>query len=392
MNKLFLLFALGASLALAGCSDSSNDAPASTESGSAMTTAFVTTTTTMDTVANLSPSARSAGKGFSDNGTNLWTTPAGDVFWNDTASSPTLISPKDWMAIQLDTDAERSSNGSKISIFGRFREALTFFCAVGLGLDSTQLDVNNYPNDGTLTLTVTASLAEAFTQYCGIADAANFVGGSLQLQVSTPSDTTTYDKQVVLTLPTGGTQTFLLRSNESEINVATLEVNSYGISRTVVDYDLSTYLLKVEYLSAPDNTTLSNGDTLYTYRLLLDQANDQAYLMMGFHQQDSTSKDVRYILAGMPTFGSKYSLTMESSALNTGSYQACVSARNGDLEADNASCGVSTTTIAGVDVDGSVVDTFVSNWNHTQYRTIGAGTTQLTFSKTDFASAAFSQD
>lgn len=397
MNKLFLVFVLGTSLALFGCSDSNDGSTASAESsgdssGSAMTMAFVQTTTAMETVTELQPAARSAGKAFSDNGTDLWNATASEVFWDDTASSSTLISPKAWMRIQLDADAQRS-NGSKISIFGRFREALSFFCAVGLGLDSSQLDADNYPEDGTLTMSITTETATAFRSSCGIEDAMNYVGGDLKMIVTTPSDTTAYDKQVVLTLPTGWTQTFLLRSDGSEINVATLEVNSDGISRTVVDYDLSNLLLKVEYLSAPDNSTLGESDTLYTYRLLVDQANDEAHLMMGFHEEHSSGdKDVRYILAGKPVLGDQYSLTLESTALNSGQYEACVSATNGTLVSDNSSCGDGLTTVAGIDVDGSVVDGFAGSWNPGHYNTVGAATTRLSFTKATFASASFSQD
>ena len=67
--------------------------------------------------------------------------------------------------------------------------------------------------------------------------------------------------------------------------MATVEVNSNGVHRTIVNYDVTNKVLKLEYISGP-NAALSSNDHLAAYRLYIDENSDEGYMMALEHTKD----------------------------------------------------------------------------------------------------------
>lgn len=373
-----------------GCS--SDDEGSVSSSSNAISNSYSTITSKANAVTNLRPNSTSSlgvGTFAAPNYGSDWTT-AVSPFQDETQASSTTVSPKDWMGIQLNSTAART-NGSKISMFGRLASGLSIFCAVGVGLSSGSYDSSGYPTVGSHTLTTDSTTLSKFSSSCGITDVPS--GVSFTITVANPSDSTYYDKLLTITLPSdmgGGSQDYYIKSTSSAINVATVEVNSNGVHRTIVNYDVTNKVLKLEYISGP-NAALSSNDHLAAYRLYIDENSDEGYMMALEHTKGSPDSYIQYILSGKPaTSSSNFSLSMYSSGLSSGSLlEACVQSTDGNIATDGARCTTSTTALNGFSVSGSTVTGYAAAYNNANYNTLSE-TTNLSFTSTDFATAAFS--
>lgn len=392
----------------ASCS-SNSDSSSSTSSGNAVFNNAVTTVTSkMNAVDTLLPDNAGASsiQGFVSND-RVHTTAAFGTAWDGSGSEvlsnprcsggssticSTPVHPKEWMGYQLDPSAVRE-NGSAINVFGRFDSAMRIGCAV---MNLVTVDSSTgYPTDGSHTITFTSTSQEIMTSKCGFDsdEVSGMTGLSISLTVTTPSDTTYYDKKIVFTLPTemsGGTQNFYMRVNSSAINILTSETNSNGINRTIVALDRTNDVLRVEYFSG--GSTTSGGFNFY--RLYYDATNDQGRLF-GYESDASDSGGIRYTLSGKPSTGAEAALSMDLKGWGSGgswdkNYKACVTMSTGAIATDDSlSCAGSVT---GTDIDdaslATVYNNAFTNRANTGWIDNADETTSLTYNATTIFSAA----
>lgn len=289
------------------------------------------------------------------------------------------------MGYQLDPAAVRE-NGSSINIFGRFNSAVSVSCAL-MNL-ATVDSATGYPVDGAQTITFTAAAQTLMTSKCGFAaaDVEDLNGVQISLTVTTPADTTVYDKKIVFELAAemgGGDQVFYLRFNDSAINILSAETNENGDSRTIVALDKTTGVLKVEYFSGG---LLSDGFNFY--RLFYNEDTDEGR-MFGYEGDAADSGGIRYTLSGKPSSGGEAALSMDLKGWGSGAdwdknYSACVTMADGTIATDNVlTCAGSVT---GVDIDDAGLatvynDAFTNRTDTGWYADIG-DTTTLSFDET----------
>ncbi|MBT4793417.1 MAG: hypothetical protein HON90_17730 [Halobacteriovoraceae bacterium] len=316
---------------------------------------------------------------------------------DDSTEANDQITAKEWMGQQINEKAVRE-NGSDISVFGRMNSTLGVFCAIGVIL-GTDVDANGYPSDGSKSVTFAASHITTIKSECNF-DASSASGMTMNFTVSTPTNTTVFDKKVVLNPPGGGIQTVYFRNSTSEINVTSVETytkeSKNWVSRTVVDYDKSTKIIRAEYISGQAGT-LANGDRVQVSRILYDEPNDEGYLMYMAYEKDTTDYSREYVLTGKPqTASSEFALSFyDDQALNdTDERQLCVNSDTGDMASgatDGVFCSaVSGKSIAGISISSaSVFTSLKSGYDGANYNTISE-TTALSFTAANFVTTAFS--
>lgn len=395
MKQLILLFVF---LALAfSCGKESDSDGGSSNISNPMTNSYSGIAGQTAKLAGLEPGSSSKGNNFYSSKEIMaasfgadWDT--NNVAPDDTTDAADSIPLKEWMGHQISESAVRE-NDSSISILGRLKGELGVFCAIGVALGNS----NDYPADGAQSATITAEAVSKISSQCDF-DASSAQGMTMNFTVSTPTNTTHYDKKVVLNPPNGGTQTVWFRSTSTSINVASVEEytnNSTNyIGRTVVAYDKSNNILRAEYISGVDTTSLSNGDRIEFSRILYDEGNDEGYIMSMMFEDDTTDTTTEYILTGKPqTSGAKFSLSFLSSTFSglatSSEMQACILKSNGNIDNDGTYCSATSTSLAGISVNGNAVFTGIkTGYNADNYDTVNEATT-LSFTSANFATTSF---
>ena len=175
------------------------------------------------------------------------------------------VDVKDFLSYQVDPDAVRD-NGSAINVFGRLKGSISQVCAL-MNL-APSVDANGYPSDGTVSVTFTTAMNSVLTTKCGFA-AADLppAGSTASFTISTPANTTYYDKKLRLDND-DGYQNFYFRTSATAVNIQSVEVNDRGRSRSLVALDRTTGALRAEYLAAPN--AASDGTAMEFERVYYD--------------------------------------------------------------------------------------------------------------------------
>ena len=401
MKQLILLFVfLALAFSCGGDSDSSLGGGGATVSNG-MTNAYSGIAGQTAKLSDLSPGSSGFTKNQSDVsimatafGAN-WSTNT-NVMPDDTVNSGTT-SIMEWMGHQINENAVRE-NGSSISILGRLKDAIGLFCALGVGIGN--VDGDGYPADGSITVNITSALASQINSQCNL-DASDAIGMPITFTVSTPTDTTVYDKKVVLNPPNGGTQTVYFRTTNAEINVGAVETytldadedgangNDDKLSRTTVSYDKTNGIMRAEYISGYNEGPVATNQRLETSRILYDENNDEGYILFKAYTSGNPDR-TQFVLTGKPqTSGAEFALSFEHSTLDANERQACVVASTGNITGtDGTYCSaVAGVSLAGISVS-SINTTLDAGYNSTNFDTISESTT-LSFTSANFASAAF---
>jgi hypothetical protein len=251
-----------------------------------------------------------------------------------------------------------NNNGARVTVFGRFKNTKELVCMLAELISS--VDENGLPNAGSYDVTPTTQAAES----CGMEPSDIESITSVQATVTVATDTTTYDKKIVLSGYASSTQTFamtvLIRKTDTIINIATSEdqrvSGNTASSRVVASYDITNSILRFEYISANFDADDSGG--VEFYRIYNDEANGDVKLL-GHYGANDNSNYVQYTLAGDPTDTSKtvaLSLRTSGNTVNvTG--EACVNPSDGSIDTDGSlACGATGTLV----VAGAT--TMIENW------------------------------
>lgn len=326
-----------------------------TSSSSTFSGALGTVSSTLEEMSQLSPVSTSL---MSANDFRLMSALGGD--WTSGTvrlpdQSGTSLSIKEYMGKQLDPNAVGDGGGGQsfaLNVFGRFNNAMMIGCAlmtVGANIDAT----TGYPANGTMAITMSAANLATMVSKCGMSQAeSNQMAAAsptpeISAVVESATNTTYYDKKITMTLPAsmgGATQYFYFRFNSSEINIFNAEDGSSFDSRTLVNMDLSTNVLKVEYYSGGSG----GGAALYFHRLYYDKGNDIGKLTTYY---GSSTDFVKYTLAGKPNTGGTFALSFTSDQTANYSGQACVSVSTGVISTDDSlACTLTGTAVASATV------------------------------------------
>lgn len=372
------------SLLIMSCSEDDKTDESSSTSAiiSGITTANSKLTATSDMIV---PSASAASfKGIVAQSTKIdsvWTTSAGVNSLSNSGTS-TL---KDWIGNMFDPSFV-NSNSAKVTFAGRISNAMMVLCvlgAAGLPTDSTGL-----PSDGTHTATLTAAM---FTT-CGDSSSSAMDGASISITVSTPSDTTIYDKEFSIGLP--GAEScpfkFLARANSSAVNIATAEDQSCDgrdqASRSVVRYDASSGAFRFTYISQAFSGSSSGFEF---YRGYYKQSTDEAYVL-GFYGGDTNpsanssanlNNYIGFSAAGRPTAGGTVAVSakVKGMTISDDVYNGCINSSDGSVASttDTLACSLG----SGVDMTtyfSTITSAYDANSSRNQIYSI-TGTTDVGF-------------
>lgn len=357
--KFFLnattLLALG--LSLNACS--SGGGSGTTTVSNSMTTTYSSVLGKANTIGETMEAPASSGLGIGI--LAAATTPNFNDAWDVTATLPNSvtnsgsITVQQWMGNQLDPDLMNNDNAA-INVFGRLKNALGIYCAVGVAAGMAGVTITNgYPANGTFNVTFTASMVSQITSQCDM-DVADMEGESLAVTVA--DATGDYDKR--FTFDDFG-QVYFIRSDDNEINIATGEVSD-GIgsaSRTLVAWDLGTDVMRVEHVAVPGDASQPAG--VYGYRLYYDGTADEGQLMVYEGSEGNANESTRYVLAAKPETGDGFSLSMSAQNLASNAlFEACVSP-DGDILDDGDRCVAGSTRLAGADVTSGPIDTVLDD-------------------------------
>jgi|GEM_PF-5071312 len=410
--KLWSISALPLLLVLAACgTDTASSGSGSGAEETGILGAINSVKSTLDSVGGISSASRKANqfmrKGPISLSSSLITPPN---FGGDWTSSSAILDPenypgettrvsfKDFFGAQLDPDAltrphptPGSGDEHAFNALGRMKNALSILCAVGVGMDlnGTVTDSNGYPTDDSMNFTFTRAFLERMKSDCGFGGEVDSMEGR-QLEATVESVTGEYDIKIHFDL---FKQDYFYRSNSSEINILTAEqADSSGPTmRTILAYDLSTQVMRVDYASVIGDASSAG---LEGHRLYYDAANDDGMLFSVIGQADSdiTNKNV-FVIAGKPNTGTAYSVSGKFTGYNShGKYEACVLA-NGNMSTDGSRCTASATTVVGADVDAPIagaLDDLMDNQTQTNWQSSVTASKTLSWSnKTNMMTGAF---
>ncbi len=356
--KLYHLFGTGVLISgLSACGGSSSSSGAVV----GMTAAFATLNSSISNVANLKPGGDTlyASPFFISDPINLeyyWT--GNNTLLDETADGNPATTLKEYMGIQLDSEAARAGNNSSINIFGRFNGTMSIPCAVTA---LSEKGSDGYPANGSQSITINSD-SSATLIACGIpaADVDDMDGAVVPIVVSDTSDTSVYAKKIVMTMSGGehdSTQTMYFKTTDSEINIASVETYEHTensvtynhVSRTLVGYNASTQKLSVEYLSTGDNEVAS----LYLQRLFYDGINDVGAIYSRVGATDDADDQITYTLKGKPESKGTLALSLKfvfgGTTFDTDT--ACVNIETGAIATHNSlAC-----SLTGKSIDDSAV-------------------------------------
>lgn len=270
------------------------------------------------------------------------------------------ITAQQYMLVQLNPNAVQADNGSSVNMFGRLKQTLGVFCAIGVaaGMSGVAVDASGYPENGTHAVTLTAAILSQLSTQCNMDVQGVSPGEQLALVVASASGL--YDKSLGLD---GMQQTVLVKSDANVINIASGEVHDDGhsVSRAVVQWNKVSKVLLAQYNSDP-GTGHSGSGGLYAYRLYYDEAGDVSQLLTYEGPANSLANATRYSMVGKPDVGTAVSLSFQHPGINSGtSVDACVNASTGDLVPDGSRCSATSTTLVGHDIStGATASMFSS--------------------------------
>lgn len=288
-----------------------------------------------------------------------------------TTTEPSMITLKKYMGTQFESNQKRC-NGSAINIFGRLDNAAGIVCIMMNKLTGTTSASMSSSAD--LVFTMDAAEKAFLSAKCpmmaeDLNNETNVPTGTVvTLSFAAPAVTTTYDLKITI-MPFNNI--VFLKYGSDVINFAKNEDNGNGSNRTIVSYDLTTKVLRAEYISKSKGTQFP----MYVHRLYKDETSQQARIMSAIHSGYSsisnataTNKET-YTVSGYPSSNEiAFSIDLTSMGpLADGMHEACVDGSNGNITNDAPSviantfgCG----TVAATGKDISYV-TAVSSINAT---------------------------
>lgn len=363
-NKLTFIVTLCILSVSINCSKSSNSTTAASTYTNNMSSNVTTLNSKINGAAGIADTTfitlRKSTRGNTVNAlasfSSAWTTTTPGIQDPSTDTSST-ISFKDYFETQLNPDLYK--NGAAVNAFGRMKNALQIFCAVGIGATAagSTPDSNGYLAVGTYTVTFSAGVKAAMQSSCGIDTST--IPNDTAMTMTITAGTTNYDLKLAFDF---FDQTYWVKNDSTVLRVATAEDNSSsGYSRTLVEYNKSTGVTRAEavYVTAP-----SASASVEAYRIYSDETNDVGMVMAFRGSSTGQTSATRYILSGKPSSGDAISVSLRSDTAfgNSNSYEACILSADLSIDTDGSRCTATSSRLNGADITATATNSLFTSW------------------------------
>lgn len=293
----------------------------------------------------------------------------GVQLFSDNNNSP--LTTADWLKYTVKLQDIDWGNGNKYdSPTWKALNTLNFVCAAGMLLGAEMnLGEYEYPQDGSYDTTIDQAAAKALSEYCGVNDDGSLVGMTLTVQVSTPGDTTNYDKKIQLR-----DNSYYLRYSTNSMTFAGAKTYSNGnnFTRVLINDDLLGNGFALEFIDGPTVGSLTSASTI-AMRILHDHINNPTSpftaLMYRYTFDSTPSSETTFFLGGNIGSGTGYTLQMSGSQFTGGAstlYKACLNEASFSNIDDGNDCSVNNGGIVGKAATGMDAQEFQdvhTNWS-----------------------------
>lgn len=252
-------------------------------------------------------------------------------------------------------------------------------CAAGILLgDELGLMEYDYPADNTYSKILNSSALYALSKYCGVKDDGGMLNQTIQITISTPANTTIYDKRIDMM-----GDTYYIRYNSQGMSFAGVESydNGANFRKIVLNDDLISNGFALSYIDGPLNTSLVN-EQLTVMRLYYDSTgslvNPPAAMMLRETYNSTPDSETTFFVGGNPGDGNGLAVHMNATGLTNGATNtsnACIDKNDWSLILDGSDCS-GNGGIAGIYTDGTssvgLYNVF-SSWagSYSNYTTVG---------------------
>ena len=281
------------------------------------------------------------------------------IFSNNNSQSLTTAK---WIFETVKKQEVVYSNGNKYdSPTWSALHMINSICAAGILFgDELGLMEYDYPADNTYSKLLNSSALYALSKYCGVKDDGGMLNQTIQVTISTPTNTTIYDKRIDMM-----GNTYYIRYNSQGMALAGLESYSSGANfRKVVLYDdLISNGFSLSYIDGPLNTVLTN-EQVTAMRLYYDStgslANPTAAMMLRETYNTAPDSQTTFFVGGNLGDGVGVTVNMNSSSLTGGpsiTRSACLNNTDWSLTIDGNNCS-GNSGLTGISTDGTSAASF----------------------------------
>lgn len=316
---------------------------------------------------------------YSENNPKAWTDQAWGSYWDSNslfvdgtvAGGGTMITAKAWVKQKLSMlKIDRGGGDMYESVTWKAQNTLNSLCAVGLILgNELGLTQYQYPADGTYQIDIDSKAAYAMGKYCDTGNFRDNIGMSFQVVISTPANTSFYDKKIDMM-----GESYFIRYNSQTVNFAGATTYSGGnfFNKLIVANDLTSTGLRLEYVNGPVTGTGNDNDNdnFELFRLYIDTANNTGETQVMYKElHDAATDDTTiFFLGGFANTSGRINMKMISTNLSASysdQYRACLTQSTWGIHTDNVDCVNANEVSMSTGFDSGSVTTWhfiVANW------------------------------
>ena len=292
-----------------------------------------------------------------------------DLIFSDNNSNS--MTARSWVSHTIRNIEIEYTNGNKYeSPTNRLLRSLNNLCAGSLILADNGLSLSEFdiPAPGTYETIMSPKAIYALAQYCGINDVTGMEGQPVSMTLSAPTSNLIYDLRIDFM-----GSVYYLRYTSQGMAIAGVESydGGQGFQKVLINNDLVSNGLAIEFIEGPTNTTVDDNNTHIGMKIYYDTTSARTGLFGILYKEvydTATDNIIDLFLGGYIGSGGNLSLSMRGTNFSDSASErvACISPASWAIQTDNSMCSASTTTVAGINTDSSAnssMENFFNNWS-----------------------------